>query len=121
MQILLEKRAGRSWEVLPSLVSAAGFPSQEENRTISSNYMMRIEHFQMETTALIRRSIPPGTWAVSIDLMDTYLHIPIHPASRKFLRLSLEGTVYQFRALSFAISTASFVFANLMEIVAGHI
>ena len=66
--------------------------------------MMRIEHFQMETTASIRRSILPGTWAVSIDLMDAYLHIPIHPASRKFLRLSLEGTVYQFRALPFAIS-----------------
>ena len=75
----------------------------------------------METTALIQRSIPPGTWAVSIDLMDAYLHIPIHPASCKFPRLSLEGTVYQFRALSFAISTASFVFTNLMEIVAGHI
>ena len=68
--------------------------------------MMRIEHLQMETTASIRRSIPPGTWTVSIDLMDAYLHIPIHPASRKFLRLSLEGTVYQFRALPFTISTA---------------
>ena len=60
----------------------------------------------METTASIRRAIPPGTWTVSIDLMDAYLHIPIHPASRKFLRFSLEGTVYQFWALPFAISTA---------------
>ena len=38
--------------------------------------------------------------------MGVYLHIPIHPAYRKFLRLSLEGTLYQFRALPFAISTA---------------
>ena len=38
--------------------------------------------------------------------MDAYLHIPIHPASRKFLRLSVEGTVYQFWALPIAISTA---------------
>ena len=53
--------------------------------------------------------------------MDAYLHIPIHPASRKYLRFSLESTIYQFRALPFKISTALFVFTNLMEIVAGHI
>ena len=87
----------------------------------SLNKMMKVDHFQMETAASIRRAIPPGAWAVSIDLMDAYLHIPIHPASRKYLRFSVEGTIYQFRALPFGISTAPFVFTNLMEIVAGHI
>ena len=83
--------------------------------------MMKVDYFQMETAASIRRAIPPGAWAVSIDFMDAYLHIPIHPASRKYLRFSLEGTIYQFRVLPFKISTALFVFTNLMEIVAGHI
>ena len=83
----------------------------------SLNKMMKVDHFQMETAASIRRAIPPGAWAVSIDLMDAYLH----PASRKYLRFFLEGTVYQFRALPFGISTAPFVFTNLMEIVAGYI
>ena len=83
--------------------------------------MMKVDHFQLETAASIRRAIPPGAWAVSIVFMDAYLHIPIHPASRKYLRFSLEGTIYQFRALPFGISTALFVFTNLMEIVAGHI
>ena len=83
--------------------------------------MMKVDYFQMETAASIQRAVPPGAWAVSIDFMDAYLHIPIHPASRKYLRFSLEGTIYQFRAPPFEISTALFVFTNLMEIVAGHI
>ena len=105
------------------------FLSEEENRPFfhliidlsSLNKMMKVDHFQMETAASIWRAIPPGACAVSIDFMDAYLHIPIHPASRKYLRFSLEGTIYQFRALPFGISTALFVFTNLMEIVAGHI
>ena len=41
--------------------------------------------------------------------MDAYLHIPIHPACRKYLRFSLEGTVYQFCS-SIGISTVPFGF-----------
>ena len=128
VQILLEKRAV---EIVRDTTSP-GFYSRiflvkkktDRFRLIidlsSLNKMMKVDHFQMETAASIRRAIPPGAWAVSIDLMDAYLHIPIHPASRKYLRFSLEGTIYQFRALPFGISTAPFVFINLMEIVAGH-
>lgn len=85
------------------------------------NKMMRVDHFQMETTSSIRKSILPGSWAVSIDLQDAYLHIPIHRASRKFLRFTLDGVVYQFRSLPFGISTAPFVFTNMMEIVASYV
>ena len=127
VQILLEKKAVEIVRDTTSL--QPDFLSEEENRLFfcliidlsSLNKMMKVDYFQMETAASIRRAIPPGAWAVSIDLMDAYLHIPIHPASRKYLRFSLEGTIYQFRALPFEISTALFVFTNLMEIVAGHI
>ncbi|MCG7867312.1 MAG: reverse transcriptase-like protein [Candidatus Thiodiazotropha taylori] len=85
------------------------------------NKMMRVDHFQMETSSSIRKAIPPGAWAVSIDLQDAYLHIPIHRASRKYLRFTLDGTVYQFRSLPFGISTAPFVFTNMMEIVASYV
>ena len=40
----------------------------------------------METPESIRASLIPGEWVLSIDLSDTYLHIPIHPNSRKYLR-----------------------------------
>ena len=128
MQILLEKKAV---EIVKDTTSS-GFYSRiflVKKKTgrfrliidLSSLNKMKVDHFQMETTASIRRAIPPGAWAVSIDLMDAYLHIPIHPASRKYLRFSLEGAIYQFRALPFGILTAPFVFTKLMEIVAGHI
>ena len=129
VQILLEKRAVEIVRdtTSPGFYSRIFLVKKKTGRfrliidLSSLNKMMKVDHFQMETAASIRRAIPPGAWAVSIDLMDAYLHIPIHPASRKYLRFSLEGTIYQFRALPFGISTAPFVFTNLMEIVAGHI
>ena len=129
VQILLEKRAVEIVRdtTSPGFYSRIFLVKKKTGRfrliidLSSLNKMMKVDHFQMETVASIRRAIPPGAWAVSIDLMDAYLHIPIHPASRKYLRFSLEGTIYQFRALPFGISTAPFVFTNLIEIVAGHI
>ena len=34
----------------------------------------------------VRQSIMANDWAVSIDLTDAYLHVLIHPRSRKYLR-----------------------------------
>ena len=50
------------------------------------NTFLHIEKFKMETPESIRASLIPGEWVASIDLSDAYLHIPIHPNSRKYLR-----------------------------------
>ena len=50
------------------------------------NSFLHIEKLNMETPESIRTSLIPGEWVSSIDLSDTYLHIPIHPNSRKYLR-----------------------------------
>ena len=60
---------------------------------------LHIEKFKMETPESIRTSLIPGEWVSSIDLSDAYLHIPIHPNSRKYLRFchrSQESQVFQF-------------------------
>ena len=44
----------------------------------------------METPESIRTSLIPGEWVSSINLSDAYLHIPIHPNSRKYLRFCLQ-------------------------------
>ena len=49
------------------------------------NTFLLVERFKMETPESIRASLIPGQWLL-IDLADTYLHIPIHPNSRKYLR-----------------------------------
>ena len=61
----------------------------------------------METPESIRTSLIPGEWVSSIDLSDTYLHIPIHPNSRKYLRFCYKSQVFQFTSLPFGLATAS--------------
>ena len=61
----------------------------------------------METPESIRTSLIPGEWVSSIDLLDTYLHIPIHPNSWKYLRFCYKAQVFQFTSLPFGLATAA--------------
>ena len=60
----------------------------------------------------IRASLIPGEWVSSIDLSDAYLHKPIHPNSRKYLRFCHKSQVFQFTSLLFGLATTSQVFYN---------
>ena len=62
------------------------------------------KYFKMETVNSVRQSIRANDWVVSIDLTDAYLHVPIHPISRKYLRFIFEHQVFQFTALLFRMS-----------------
>ena len=52
---------------------------------IGLNTFLLVERCKMETLEYIRASLIPGEWVSSINLSDTYLHIPIHQNSRKYL------------------------------------
>jgi hypothetical protein len=54
-----------------------------------------------------------GEWTASLDLTDAYLHVPMRPRSRKYLRFAYQGTVYQFRVLPVGISVAPYVFTRV--------
>ena len=69
------------------------------------NEFVQLTRFKMETVAAVLLSVREGDFLASLDLKDAYFQIPIHPSSRKLLRFTLEGTVYQFRALCFGLST----------------
>ena len=71
-----------------------------------SHLFLEIPHFTMESAESIRRSLPRDAWVTSIDLVDTYFHIPIHRGYRKWLRNQTRDTIYQFRALPFGLSPA---------------
>ena len=58
------------------------------------NTFLLVERFKMETSESIRASLIPGEWVWSIDLSDAYLHIPIHPNSRKYLRFLPQSQVF---------------------------
>ena len=79
------------------------------------NTFLHVEKFKIETPESIRTSVIPGEWVSLIDLSDTYLHIPIHPNSRKYLRFCYKAQVFQFTFLPFALATAPQVFTMIVK------
>ena len=77
------------------------FPGNCERPVIdlsSFNQFLSVPKFKMETPESIRSSLRKGEWVTSIDLTDAYLHVPIHPQSRKFLRFHYQEISYTFQA-----------------------
>ena len=73
-----------------------------------------VSHIQMGSIQSVLLSVRQGDWMASFDLREAYLQVPVHPASRHFLRFLLRDTVYQFKALCFGLSTAPQVFTWVM-------
>ena len=81
------------------------------------NDFVQLTPFKMETVASVLLSVREGDFLASLDLKDAYFQIPIHGSSRKLLRFMSEGTVYQFKALCFSLSTAPQVFTRVFAAV----
>ena len=79
------------------------------------NTFLHVEKFKMETPESIRTSLIPGEWVALIDLSDAYLHIPIHPHSRKYLRFCHRSQVFQFTSLPFRLATVPQVFTMIVK------
>ena len=81
------------------------------------NEFVQLTPFKMETVTSALLSVRDGNFLAFLDLKDAYFQIPIHPSSRKLLRFTSEGPVYQFRALCFGLSTAPQVFTRVFAAV----
>ena len=71
--------------------------------------------FKMETVQRLWRTIDLRDWAVSVDLTDAYLHVPMNVASRRYLRFAIDGVVYFFKAIPFGLNLAPWVFTRLID------
>ena len=80
-----------------------------------NTFLEMVEKFKMETSESMRTSLIPGEWVSLIDLSDAYLHIPIHPNSRKYLRLCHRLQVFQFTSLTFRLATGPQVFTMILN------
>ena len=78
------------------------------------NTYLKTQTFKMESADSIRAALLPEWWTFSIDLKDAYLHVPIHPSARKFMRVMFKGRVYQFKALPFGLSPAPWLFTKVV-------
>jgi hypothetical protein len=83
----------------------------------SLNTFLLAPKFRMETARAVRASVQPGDFAISVDLTDAYLHVPIHASAKKFLRFAIDDHVYAFRALPFGLNLSPWVFTRLMDAV----
>jgi len=81
----------------------------------SLNQLVVIPRFKMETILTIWKSLIPQNFCFSVDLTDAYLHVPMHKASRRYLRIVRGGKVYQFRVLPFGLSTAPWIFTQVVQ------
>ena len=82
------------------------------------NHFVHTQTFKMETQRKVKDAVQLNDWAFSLDLRDAYLSIPTHRRSRKYLRFTLRGRVYQFKALPFGLSTSPYTFTRLMNVIA---
>lgn len=63
-------------------------------------------------------SLDPGHWYAALFLKDTHFHVSIIPRHRRFLRLMVSHSHYQFIVLPFGASAAPRTFTNCMAVVA---
>ena len=125
VQALLRKRAIETvvWRKSPGFYSHLFVVPKPGGRwrpvidlSVLNKYLV-IPKFKMETARALRRSIRQNDYAVSIDLSDAYLHVPMHRNTRRYLRFAIDGEVYTFTALPFGVSIAPWVFTRLMDAV----
>ena len=79
------------------------------------NRHMVVPYFKMETQGSVRSAIRSQEWTVSIDICDTYLHVPMHKAVRKYLRFVVNKQVYQFTCPPFGLATSPQEFTKLLR------
>ena len=103
---LIPKKNGKLWPII--------------DLSLLKRYIKK-ESFKMETVKSVRKLMLNNNWAVSIDLTNSYLHIPIHPRSRKYLRFAYEDQILQFTALPFRMSLSWWIFTKLMGVIALHL
>ena len=85
------------------------------------NFYINGLHFHIFTMA--SQYVKKWRFCLQLDLEDAYFHISIHPSSRKYLRLTLQGKahVYQLKVQPFVLNTGPQVFTRLGHTVAAYL
>ena len=85
------------------------------------NLFISTQLFRMETLNVILPQLSASDWAVSIDLKDAYLHIPVLPQSRRFLGFQFMVMTYQYKVLPFGLKDSPWVFTRVVATLVGHL
>ena len=77
------------------------------------NLYIQKKTFRIASLKDVSQTLRKGDWAVTIDLKDAYLHVPIASEHRRFLRFWWRGNKFQFRRHLFGLSSAPQTFTRL--------
>lgn len=79
------------------------------------NQFVPERYFKMETIKTVCSLMNKNDFMTSIDLSDAFMHILIHPSSRRYLQFEWKGHRYQFRVLPFGLSLSPLVFTKVLR------
>ena len=104
-----------SW-VLQSPVSSP----QASPKVEASNRLKQAQHFStcrkvQNGNSRVHQDLPGSRGMGIVDRSDAYLHIPIHPNSRKYLRFCHRSQLFQFTSVPFGLATAPQVFTMIVK------
>lgn len=85
------------------------------------NAPLRNVHFKMHTMKKVINLLKPRHWAISLDLSDAYLHVPIFQKHRRFMRFCVANQCHQWRAMFFGPTCAPRIFTKLVTVVAAYL
>ena len=85
------------------------------------NVFISVQHFRMETLNVILPNLRPQDWAVLIDMKDAYLHVPVHPQSRRLLGFKFLDKTYVYKVLPFGLKDSPWVFSRIVATVIAHL
>ena len=85
------------------------------------NVFISVQHFRMETLNVILPNLRPQDWAVSLDLKDAYLHVPVHPQSRRLLGFKFLDKTNVYKVLPFGLKDSPWVFSRIVATVIAHL
>ena len=122
-EILVFQREGSSGDggqAIFSRILQPAVPSAQENWRFAPdlsqlNHYLDIPNFKMETQVSVRSAIRQGEWAVSVDIRDAYLHVPMSRAVRRYLQFKVNRCVYQFTCLPLRLATSPREFTKLLR------
>lgn len=85
------------------------------------NSFINTNHFQMEDLRTAIKLVNKGCFMTSIDLKDAYYLISVAKESRKFLRFSFGGKIFEFVCLPFGLCICPLLFTKIMKAVMGSL
>ena len=102
-------------ETVPMNEIQAGFYSTfflvpKKNGKMPLIRYLQKNHFKLDTMSKVLILVKPKDWAISLGLTEVYLHIPLFPKHRKYLRFCIAGQCYQWKCLCFGPTSAPRVF-----------